>query len=379
VGVVDVVDRARRHCLWRRKDKEKIHSLAAWSMICKPKNKGGLGIINLRIQNVALLLKYLHKFYNNDDTPWVQLVRDAYYFEAVPHATVLVGSFWWRDVFSLVDQYRVVTTCKIGSGESILFWDDKWKGETMAVRFPRLFSFTKDKLQSVKDFCDMEDLTDGFHLPLSTQAHGEMTQLRTFIENMELTEGVKDTWLIEKGNGKYKPNMIYRLHFSSMLNHTPSSWLWKSKCTSKHKFFAWLILHDRINTKDMLLRRHWNVTNNHSCVLCHDDSYEDWRHLFFNCIYSTRIWNYLQIPWQPGDTLASLITAKKIFQGPCFIEVAILACWNIWKQRNSYIFKHIRPTFRGWKAGFFHDITMLMHRVRDADVDPLSIWLKSLP
>jgi hypothetical protein len=49
VGVVDVVDRARRHCLWRRKDKEKIHSLVAWRMICKPKNKGGLGIINLRI------------------------------------------------------------------------------------------------------------------------------------------------------------------------------------------------------------------------------------------------------------------------------------------------------------------------------------------
>jgi hypothetical protein len=95
-------------------------------------------------------------------------------------------------------------------------------------------------------------------------------------------------------------------------------------------------------------------------------------------MYNTQIWNYLQVPWQPGDTLASLITAKKAFQGPCFVEVVILACWNIWKQRNYYIFKHIRPTFRGWKAGFFHDITMLMHRVKDADVDSLLIWLKSL-
>jgi hypothetical protein len=74
VRVVDVVDRARRHCLWRRKDKDKIHSLALWSMICKPKNKGGFGIINLNVQNAALLLKHLHKFYNNDATPWVQLV-----------------------------------------------------------------------------------------------------------------------------------------------------------------------------------------------------------------------------------------------------------------------------------------------------------------
>jgi hypothetical protein len=44
VGVLEVLDRARRHCLWRRKDKEKINSLASWYMVCKPKKQGGLGI-----------------------------------------------------------------------------------------------------------------------------------------------------------------------------------------------------------------------------------------------------------------------------------------------------------------------------------------------
>jgi hypothetical protein len=180
-----------------------------------------------------------------------------------------------------------------------------------------------------------------------------MRQLQVFLGNVELSEGVHDTWLKRKGKGVYNPSLLYKLHFSTLLNHIPSGWLWKSKCTSKHNFFAWLILHDIINTKDMLLRRHWNVTNNHNCVLCHDSSHEDWRHLFFNCMFSTRIWNYLQIPWKPGDTLASLIVARKAFWGPCFVEVVVLACWNIWKQRNYYIFKHIRPTFWGWKAGFF--------------------------
>jgi hypothetical protein len=49
VGLLDVIDRARRHCLWRRKDKEKMNSLAAWDMVCRPKSKGGLGIINLKL------------------------------------------------------------------------------------------------------------------------------------------------------------------------------------------------------------------------------------------------------------------------------------------------------------------------------------------
>jgi hypothetical protein len=35
----------------------------------QPKEKGGLGIINLRLQNDALLSKQLFKFYNNVDTP----------------------------------------------------------------------------------------------------------------------------------------------------------------------------------------------------------------------------------------------------------------------------------------------------------------------
>jgi hypothetical protein len=44
VGVLEVLDRARRHCLWRKKYKEKINSLASWDMVCKPKKQGGLGI-----------------------------------------------------------------------------------------------------------------------------------------------------------------------------------------------------------------------------------------------------------------------------------------------------------------------------------------------
>jgi spermidine/putrescine-binding protein len=53
----------------RKQKMEKCNSLASWDMVCKPKKRGGLGIINLKIQNQGLLLKYLHKFYNRDDTP----------------------------------------------------------------------------------------------------------------------------------------------------------------------------------------------------------------------------------------------------------------------------------------------------------------------
>ena len=157
-----------------------------------------------------------------------------------------------------------------------------------------------------------------------------------------------------------------------------SNWIWKSKCQSKHKFFAWLILHDRINTKDMLIRRNWTVSGTHYCVLCAAQVLEDWRHLFFNCMFSSRIWNFLQIPWKPGNTTEVMTYAKKHFSGPCFTEVIILACWGIWKQRNGWIFNNIKPTFRGWKAIFVHEITLLKYRVKKDSIPVLTSWINSL-
>jgi hypothetical protein len=62
-------------------------------MLTKPKDKGGVGLVNLKKKNEALLMKYLDKFYNKAYIPWVSLLWDSYYAESVPHATKLCGSF----------------------------------------------------------------------------------------------------------------------------------------------------------------------------------------------------------------------------------------------------------------------------------------------
>ena len=79
--IIEHLDKLHRSCLWVRKsdDGNRSSSLAAWGMVCKPKNKGGLGVIDLKIQNQGLLLKQLHKFYNKLDVPWVNLIWSAYY------------------------------------------------------------------------------------------------------------------------------------------------------------------------------------------------------------------------------------------------------------------------------------------------------------
>jgi hypothetical protein len=58
VGVNENIDRMRKQCLWRGNDHDKKGgNLEAWHMVQKPKSKGELGVLNLRLQNDALLLK----------------------------------------------------------------------------------------------------------------------------------------------------------------------------------------------------------------------------------------------------------------------------------------------------------------------------------
>jgi hypothetical protein len=49
-----------------------IWQLGTWSK--NQKAKGGLGVINLSVQNDALLLKQLDKFYKHEKIQWVSLI-----------------------------------------------------------------------------------------------------------------------------------------------------------------------------------------------------------------------------------------------------------------------------------------------------------------
>jgi hypothetical protein len=101
-GVVEAIAKFRKICLWRGSDNgAKGYNLAAWELVTMPKERGGLGVKNLYVQNEGLLIKHLHKFYNRLDVPWVQLIWDSYYQNKVPHLLNSRGSFWWRDVFKL--------------------------------------------------------------------------------------------------------------------------------------------------------------------------------------------------------------------------------------------------------------------------------------
>jgi hypothetical protein len=124
-GIIEQLDKYRRHCLSRGEDLSKQNPpLAAWPMVCKPKEMGGLMVVNLQIQNECLLMKHLDKFYNQTDIPWVRLITKKYYSLALPPAKRADCSFWWRDCLKLLPKYKNLAICTLHNGSTTLLWKD---------------------------------------------------------------------------------------------------------------------------------------------------------------------------------------------------------------------------------------------------------------
>jgi hypothetical protein len=50
------------------------YHMVDWRTICKPKEDGGLGVLNTRHMNTALMMKWIWKLYQNAEGLWADLI-----------------------------------------------------------------------------------------------------------------------------------------------------------------------------------------------------------------------------------------------------------------------------------------------------------------
>jgi hypothetical protein len=254
-SIIKQIDIYMKHCLWRGNDtSSKKSPLVAWSTVTQRKVNGGLGVLRLETQNDALLLKFFHKFVNSYDLPWVNIIWNKYYTHNGLPGHIRIGSFWWKSMLKLLHNFKGLAHPIIGNGRSIFFWEDQWNKSIPRQQYPELFSFTKSTKLSIAEVKEQDHLFRIFQLPISEQAYEQYLELQVVWEQIVLSN-VKDRWRYIGGSDSYSTQKAYRHLMGQTQVHSIYKHLWKSKCQPKHKFFYWLWLKNRLNTRNMLRRK----------------------------------------------------------------------------------------------------------------------------
>lgn len=149
------------------------------------------------------------------------------------------------------------------------------------------------------DFGPAVDMLSLFNLPLSVEAFHEFEDIRDIIRSLDLVDLEMDSWSCSSRSAdRYSSQKFYNSCFRNLPHDRALGWIWRSNCVPKLKIFTWLLLNDRLNTFDMMDRRHCNRSNISTCRLCSVGMLQDWNHLFFSCPFSARCWNKIGIQWE---------------------------------------------------------------------------------
>jgi hypothetical protein len=251
-------------------------------------------------------------------------------------------------------------------------------GTLLCNAYPRLFSYALNEDLSVADFVGHQTPTSLFALPLSVQAFEEFNDTQAWVRELQIDTSLNDTRSFCWGNNQYTSAKFYRFIFQAIPEDASLKLIWKSRSLPKLRVFAWLLIMDRLNTKDIMNRKNWIINSDNYCVLCHTQELETRDHLFFECSYASACWTKIEIDWDCSLPISQRIqSAKTMFAGPCFMEVFVCAAWNIWKDRNDLIFKTREANIARWNVRFQHDLQLHRYRIKHSLVQPLLDWIQT--
>jgi hypothetical protein len=270
--------------------KVKKYHLADWNLVCSPKDQGGLGVLDLNKMNEALLAKRIWNLENSNGL-WQTIIRQKY-IKGRPIISVKKrqsDSHFWKGILEVHDNFYRFCKKKVGNGKSTSFWNNIWCDSVpLSFRYPNLFDIAYDKNITVEKVLssDFQFLTFRRRLlgDLATDYNNLIVQCNK-VGRFNYDDKV--AWSL--GKHGFSVKSFYK---ESKCSHVPvpSNFLWKTRLPHKIKVFLWLVLHNKILTRDNLRKRSWKGPLNY--VFCGLSESID--HLLFQCSVARFMWRIIQ-------------------------------------------------------------------------------------
>jgi len=172
----------------------------------------------------------------------------------------------------------------VQNGANTAFWEDRWLGaEPLCSTYPALYSHVAQHGASVREIVSQG--IPHFLVPrLSCQARAELAAVQLSMSGWELIAGDDNRRSnLQTSEGRLMTSKIYKLATSSENACDHYIFVWKNYAPPKVKFFAWLLLQNRIQCSSNLKKK--NILESDSCVLC-SHAAETADHLMASCPFA---------------------------------------------------------------------------------------------
>lgn len=341
-----ILERMCNAFLWRGAPQSAKSAKISWEIVCTPKAEGGLGLRRLAEWNKVLALKLIWLLFAAGGSLWVSWMRrhmigSNNFWELEPRR----GDSWiWKKLCKLRSVARPFVVCEVGTGLTASFWFDNW------TELGPLIHLTGERGPAVsgmhKDATVAEAIVNGdWWLSASRSRNAIITLLKQCLPMSApiVQSSSDDIYLWRMGNDS--PSTMFSTAKTWSVLHPPAapvpwhSQVWFKDRVPKHAFITWLVAWNRLSTRDRL--RSWGIVVAPCCLLC--SGYDECRqHLFFDCTYSSEIWDLfcsrLQLlpPSQFEDCLHWLkapSTDANIILITRLLYQAVV--YLVWKERNS--------------------------------------------
>ncbi|XP_035834035.1 uncharacterized protein LOC118482599 [Helianthus annuus] len=346
INVAEDIERLMRGFLWNHHDGSRGLARVKWDEVCRPKLYGGLNILSLRKQNMALMTKHIWNLLSNKDSLWVKWIKS---YKLMGRSFWEIGenrldSWSWGHLLQNRNMVRNNFIVKIGNGMDSFAWHDLWHekgilGNLIDRRDIREAGF--DQKTKVAELFNSQ----GWQVP--EEWHRKYPWLvQRSVETFHIDK--KDCVEWKGSDGKvvrFSVKQVYNSFSCAGEVVKWSSFVWFSQCIPKHAFINWLAFRGKLLTQDRMLS--WGWDGDLSCVFCKrcPDSHD---HLFFSCEYSSAVWRRVrrQARMEEAPCLWQefIVFAEKMKKGKSIWDIirrlVVAACvYFIWLERNGRLFR----------------------------------------
>ena len=255
---LDLINSQLAHCLWSDFEGNRKLHLANWHLVCMKKEHGGLGVPNIRDLNLCLLGSWVKRYAQYEGNIWKTII-DKKYIRNAPNIFACrpqTSSSFWQGVMWAAKALKFGYRWVVGNGRKIRFWEDIWFGTSpLSVQFWPLYSICHQHCVTISEVWDGSNIKLTFRRVFTSTMMEEWYCLEQIIKETALN-GDEDAmvWQYES-KGIYSSSSLYAIiNFRGVTPvYIPS--VWSIVVPPRIQVFLWLLAHNKLMTKNNLLKR----------------------------------------------------------------------------------------------------------------------------